>query len=111
MAVALLALFISLSGTAVAARVLITSSAQIKAGTVNSGDVKDKSLKLKDFALAERTKLMGATGRDGPRRPDRTCRPDRTRRADRPDRGCARRWRSHRFVSQPATGAIRRDGR
>jgi hypothetical protein len=65
MTVALLALFISLSGNAVAARVLITSSAQINAGAVNSGDVKDKSLKLKDFALAERTKLKGATGSDG----------------------------------------------
>lgn len=104
MTVALLALFISLSGTAVAARVLITSSAQIKAGTVNSGDVKDKSLKLKDFALAERTKLEGATGRGGPAGPTGSA-------ADRPDRGCARRWRSHRLVSQPATGAIRRDGR
>jgi hypothetical protein len=69
MAVALLALVISLSGNALAARLLITSSAQIKAGAVNSKDVKDKSLKLKDFAVAERAKLRGGTGLAGPAGP------------------------------------------
>jgi len=65
MTVALLALVVSLSGNAIAAKVLITSSAQIKKGVVNSSDVKDRSLLLADFATTERAKLAGPAGAAG----------------------------------------------
>ena len=47
--ISLIALFIALSGTAVAAKVLITSSAQIKAGAVNGGDIADRSIAGRDL--------------------------------------------------------------
>ncbi len=46
MCVALLALLVSLGGNAVAAGVIIKNSNQIAPNAVNSGDVKDKSLKV-----------------------------------------------------------------
>lgn len=54
---------LSLGGTATAAS-LITSS-NIKDNTIQSRDVKDGSLRLKDFAAADRARLKGATGATG----------------------------------------------
>ena len=56
-------ILLSLGGTATAAS-LITST-NIKDNTIQSRDVKDGSLLLKDFAEAERAKLKGATGATG----------------------------------------------
>ena len=49
MVVSVIALFVALSGTAVAAKVLITSSSQIKAGSVNGGDIADNSVAGRDI--------------------------------------------------------------
>lgn len=67
MTVALLALFVALAGTATAATLLITSSAQIKNGavkrqdvaqnTLDSGRIRNRSLTLKDFAKSARRSL------------------------------------------------------
>ena len=54
---------LTFGGTATAAS-LITST-NIKDNTIQSRDVKDGSLLLKDFSAAERGKLKGATGRAG----------------------------------------------
>jgi hypothetical protein len=64
-AVALLALFVALSGSAVAAGALITKSSQIKAGTVNSGDIKNRTVKVKDLSKKARATLTGAQGPKG----------------------------------------------
>lgn len=56
-------ILLSLGGTATAAS-LVTST-NIKDNTIQSRDVKDGSLLLKDFAAAERAKLKGATGATG----------------------------------------------
>jgi len=49
MVVSCIALFVALSGTAAAAKVLITSSSQIKAGAVNGGDIADNSVASRDI--------------------------------------------------------------
>lgn len=68
MLVALIAMFISLSGTAVAAK-LITSK-DIKDGTVSSRDIRDRTIAERDLAKDVRNKLnrsvAGATGPAGP---------------------------------------------
>ena len=61
--VVVVGLMLGLGGTATAAS-LITSK-NIKDNTIQSRDVKDGSLLLKDFAAAERAKLKGATGATG----------------------------------------------
>jgi hypothetical protein len=53
--VAIVAVVLSMAGTAVAARALITSSSQIRAGVVNSGDVKDGSLTGRDLKASSVT--------------------------------------------------------
>ena len=80
MAVALLALFVALGGTATAAKVMITSSKQIKKGTVSRSDlarnavdgtkVLDGSLSTADFDTATKSTLQaGHPGAGGvPRR-------------------------------------------
>lgn len=47
--ISIIALVMSMAGTATAARVLIKSSKQIKAGSVNSGDIKNNGIKAKDL--------------------------------------------------------------
>ena len=47
--VSIIALVMATAGTATAAKVLITSSSQIKRGAVNGGDVADGSLSERDF--------------------------------------------------------------
>lgn len=47
--ISLLALVFSMAGTATAARVLITSSKQIKAGSVTGSDIKDSSVAARDL--------------------------------------------------------------
>jgi hypothetical protein len=47
--ISILALVIATSGTAIAAKTLITSSSQIKANAVNSGDIKDGTLANRDI--------------------------------------------------------------
>lgn len=64
MVVALIALFVALSGTAVAAKGLITS-AQIQNGTIQGIDVKDRSLTPKDFSGSVRG-AQGTPGTAGP---------------------------------------------
>jgi hypothetical protein len=67
--VACLALLVALSGTGYAAVVLPKGSVgtpQLKAGAVTSIKVKDGTLKLFDFAAAERAQLKGDTGPAGP---------------------------------------------
>lgn len=71
MAVALLALFVALGGTAAAAKVLITSSKQIKAGTVkrsdiarnavNSTRVANGSLTVDDFSEATKGAIQSSS--------------------------------------------------
>jgi hypothetical protein len=74
-AVAYLALFVALGGTSYAAITLPANSVgarQIKRNAVSSPKVKDKSLKLRDFAAATRAALTGPagpTGADGPTGP------------------------------------------
>jgi hypothetical protein len=68
--VACLALLVALSGTGYAAVVALprgsVGTIQLKNGAVISLKVKDGSLKLADFALAEREQLKGDTGPAGP---------------------------------------------
>lgn len=71
MAVASIALFVALGGTATAAKVLITSSSQIKNGTiqradlardaVNSTRVRDGSLRMEDLSSAARGEIETGT--------------------------------------------------
>jgi hypothetical protein len=71
MAVALIALFVALGGTAVAAKVLITSSSQIEDGAikrrdlaknvVNSSRVQDNSLDLDDLSNSTRGAIESGT--------------------------------------------------
>ncbi len=70
--VACLALVVALSGTGYAAVVLPRNSVgtiHLKKGAVTSPKVRDKSLRLLDFAPAERLKLRGTTGDAGPTGP------------------------------------------
>jgi hypothetical protein len=64
MVISLIALFVALSGTAVAAKGLITS-AGIKDGTIQGIDVKNKSLTPADFSGSVRGP-QGAPGPQGP---------------------------------------------
>ncbi len=50
MVVSILALVVSLSGSAIAAKYLITSSKQVKTGSINSGDIANGSIKGGDIA-------------------------------------------------------------
>lgn len=65
MVVACVALVFSLAGNAVAARVLITSSSQIKNGAVTGADVKNRSLGVTDLSVKARAALKGAAGPAG----------------------------------------------
>lgn len=49
MVVAILALVMAMAGTATAARVLITSSSQIRNGIVSSSDIKDRAVSSRDL--------------------------------------------------------------
>jgi hypothetical protein len=70
--VAVIALVVSLGGTAVAASgVLITSSSQIRAGSVRSTDIRDGSIKPRDLTPALRAR-RGAKGDTGPQGPPGT---------------------------------------
>lgn len=60
-------LVLMLSAGAGATAALMITGKQIKDGTVTTKDVKNKSLKYKDFAPKTKTKLRGATGPAGPR--------------------------------------------
>ena len=68
--IACLALLVSLSGTGIAAVNALprgsVGPAQLQTGAVNSLKVRDSSLKLLDFAAAERAKLKGDPGPAGP---------------------------------------------
>ena len=59
LAVSIIALVMAGAGTAAAAKVLVTSSKQIAKGAVNSGDVKDGSLKLSDLETSARAAIGG----------------------------------------------------
>jgi len=61
-AIALVALVLSMAGTATAAKVLITSSAQIKNGAVTSADVKNATLSARDLKVGA---VDGARVKDG----------------------------------------------
>ena len=63
MAIAMLALIVSLSSASVAA--LVITGKQIQNSTITSADVKNGTLKLKDFAASTKTGLKGADRRDG----------------------------------------------
>ncbi len=67
MAVAMLALFVALSGTAVATTSALITGRQIKNGSITGLDVKNKSLTPRDFRGSVRgpTGLRGATGAAG----------------------------------------------
>ena len=65
MIVAILALVMSMGGTATAAKFLITSSKQIKDGAVTGRDVKDRSLGANELSPAALAALSGDKG--GPR--------------------------------------------
>lgn len=79
MIVACVALVFSLAGNAIAARVLITSSTQIKNGTVTGADVRNSSLRgadvrngslaAADLSTAARRTLRSAAGAVGPAGP------------------------------------------
>ena len=64
MAVAMLALFVALSGTAVATTSALITGRQIKNGSITGLDVKNKSLTPRDFVVrcAARAVLRGLTG-------------------------------------------------
>ena len=66
--VAYLALFVALSGTAVAASGKIGSK-QIKKGAVQSVHIKDRTIALKDLSGKARTALRGQRGATGPAGP------------------------------------------
>ncbi len=59
MAVALLALFIALGGTATAASVLITSSKQVRNGTITGADLKDGTVGVGELTGAARAAMAG----------------------------------------------------
>lgn len=63
MIVAIMALVMSTAGTAVAAKVLITNSSQVKLGALNGTDLKDGTVKSRDLAastVGERELKSGA---------------------------------------------------
>ena len=65
MVVAVMALVMATAGTATAAKVLITSSSQIKTGAVNGADVRDKALTgndVRDKSLKGADLATGAVG-------------------------------------------------
>lgn len=62
MVVAMLALFVALTGTAVATTSALITGAQIKNGSITGADIKNKSLKPVDFSGA----IRGARGAAGP---------------------------------------------
>jgi hypothetical protein len=65
LALSLVALFVSLGGTAMAARVLITSSKQLKNGVVTNAKVRKGTLRADRLSAAARAALRGAAGHDG----------------------------------------------
>ena len=66
MVVAVISLIVALSGTAIAAKTMITRSAQIKNGIITSADLKDgKAVNAKDLTPAARTALTGSGGAAG----------------------------------------------
>jgi hypothetical protein len=69
MIVAVIALVVALSGTAVAARTLVTSSGQIRNGIVTSADLKNNTVAPRDLSRAARRALTGAAGATGPAGP------------------------------------------
>jgi hypothetical protein len=60
--ISIAALVIACTGTAVAVSSKITSSHQIKKNVVNSGDVRDKTLQLRDTSEAMQAALKGTPG-------------------------------------------------
>jgi hypothetical protein len=68
MLVAVAALVVSLGGTATAASVLITSSAQIGSGAITGGDIRNGTIKRRDLDARLR-KQRGARGLPGPAGP------------------------------------------
>ncbi|HSD77150.1 MAG TPA: hypothetical protein VLA98_07080, partial [Solirubrobacteraceae bacterium] len=67
--VALIALAVALGGTSYAALKLPANSvgpSQIKNGAVRSPEVKDRSLRVRDFSLTTRAALKGPPGERGP---------------------------------------------
>ncbi len=63
--VASLALLVAAAGTGTAATILITSSSQVKDGSLTGADIKNKSLGTADLASAAVTALKGQTGPKG----------------------------------------------
>lgn len=61
LAVAFLALLVALGGTAVAAKVLITSSAQIKNGTITGADLKKGTITRKQIARKVLNRVGGSS--------------------------------------------------
>lgn len=74
MIVALIALVAAMSGNAVADGVSAVASA-MKKGSVTSKHVRDRSLRLVDIRVADRKKLRGQTGPQGPAGPQGTTGP------------------------------------
>jgi hypothetical protein len=67
MVVAIIALVIASVGTATAARVLITSSKQVEAGSINTGDLADgRGVSVGEFTPRTRFRLRGEPGPPGP---------------------------------------------
>jgi hypothetical protein len=65
--VAIIALIVACAGTATAAGVLITSSSQVKAGSINSSDLRNgRAVGLDDLTPRARFRLGAATGARGP---------------------------------------------
>ena len=71
MVVAVAALVVSLGGTATAASVLITSSAQIGSGSITSSDIRNGSIKRRDLTAGLRPLrgTRGPVGAPGPAGP------------------------------------------
>src|SRR4051812_21761868 len=72
---ATIALFVALGGTSYAALRLprnSVGSAQIRTGAVHSSEVRDRSLRLRDIAVAARSALSGRQGPAGPQGPPGT---------------------------------------
>jgi hypothetical protein len=70
--VATMALFIALGGTSYAAIKLpknSVSSTQIKTGAVHTGEIADRTIRLKDISTSARASLRGQTGPQGPQGP------------------------------------------
>ncbi len=59
LAVALLALFVALGGTATAASVLITSSKQVRNGSLTGADLRDGSVGAKELTSAAQASMSG----------------------------------------------------